>query len=577
MPAVNKQTEHRYKGIPASQGIVIGKAVVLRAEAFVFSAEHIEPERIPEEIDRFYSALKNSAIELQQIIDIAEKEASHVAPILETYLLILTDETVSDSIRRRIQQGFYSAENAVMQEFDAQKQFFTLAKDPILRERAVELDHVKDRLLNGLRNRSISHSDADNSIIVAPSITPTDLMLFNKEGALAFITEVGGIASHASILARSLAIPAVIGVRDIAHLIHNDDLLIIDGNAGLIISNPKPETLAKFQKRKREEEENRRKLGKLATAKAETHDGRAIHLLANIDSIEDVAAAQSAGAEGIGLIRSEYLIIQRQHFPTEDEQLDWYNEIAERMYPCHVTIRAFDVGSDKYAEGLPNEDNPALGVRGIRFLLHRKDIFKLQIKAVLRASKHRNVRLMLPMISTMDELIEAKDYIEKCKSALRKSNIPFDDRMPIGMMIETPAAALMAIDFAALVDFFSIGTNDLTQYTLAADRTNEYVADIFDPFHPAVLRLMKITIDAAKARNIPVGICGEMAGHSAATELLIGLGVDELSVTPPLLLELKKRIRKADFLKSQTVATLALRANSGSEVRKAILKRKGNK
>lgn len=577
MSAANKQTEHRFKGIPASQGIVIGKAVVLRAEAFVFSAEHIEPECIPEEIDRFYSALKNSAIELQQIIDIAEKEASHVAPILETYLLILTDETVSDSIRRRIQQGFYSAENAVMQEFDAQKQFFTLAKDPILRERAVELDHVKDRLLNGLRNRSISHSDAENSIIVAPSITPTDLMLFNKEGALAFITEVGGIASHASILARSLSIPAVIGVRDIAHLIHNDDLLIIDGNAGLIISNPKPETLTKFQKRKREEEENKRKLGKLATAKAETHDGRAIHLLANIDSIEDVAAAQIAGAEGIGLIRSEYLIIQRQHFPTEDEQLDWYNEIAERMYPCHVTIRAFDVGSDKYAEGLPHEDNPALGVRGIRFLLHRKDIFKLQIKAVLRASKHRNVRLMLPMISTMDELIETKEFIEKCKSSLRKSNIPFDDRMPVGMMIETPAAALMAIDFAAQVDFFSIGTNDLTQYTLAADRTNEYVADIFDPFHPAVLRLMKITIDAAKARNIPVGICGEMAGHSAATELLIGLGVDELSVTPPLLLELKKRIRKADSLKSQTIATLALRANSGSEARKAISKGKSKK
>ncbi len=574
MAAANKQTEHRYKGIPASQGIAIGKAVVLRTEAFVFSADHIEPEQIPGEIARFQEALKTGAAELQHIIDIAEREASHVAPILETYLLILTDETVSDSIRRRIQQRFYSAENAVMQEFDAQKQFFTLAKDPVLRERAVELDHVKDRLLNGLRNHSISHSIAENAILIAPSITPTDLMMYSQEGTLGFVTEVGGIASHVSILSRSLSIPAVIGVRDIAHLIHTDDMLIIDGNAGLIICNPKPETLTKYQKRKKEEEENTRKLGKLATAKSETHDGRVIHLLANIDSLEDVDAAQVAGAGGIGLIRSEYLIIKRQHFPSEEEQLEWYNEIAERMYPHQVTIRAFDVGSDKYAEGLPHEDNPALGVRGIRFLLHRKDIFKMQIRAVLRASKHRNVRLMLPMISSIDELLEAKEFIEKCKTSLRKAGIHFDERMPIGMMIETPAAALMANDFAAIVDFFSIGTNDLTQYTLAADRTNEYVADIFDPFHPAVLRLMKMTIDAAIARDIPVGICGEMAGHSAATELLIGLGVNELSVTPPLLLELKKRIRKADYGKSQTIATKALSANSGSDVRKVISKEK---
>ncbi|MBS1538050.1 MAG: phosphoenolpyruvate--protein phosphotransferase [Bacteroidetes bacterium] len=574
MDSASKQTEQRFKGIPASQGIAIGNAFVIRTEAFVFSNEHIEPERIPNEIARFHTALESSAAELQQIIAIAEKEASHVAPILETYLLILTDETASDSIRRRIQRGFYSAESAVMQEFDAQKQFFTLAKDPILRERAVELDHVRDRLLNGLRNRSVSHAEAENTIIVAPSITPTDLMLYNQVGALAFVTEVGGIASHASILARSLSMPAVIGVRNIAHTIHTDDLLIIDGNAGLIIINPKPDTLAKYQKRKLDTEENKRKLGKLVTEKSVTLDGHSVHLLANVDSIEDVTNAQDAGAEGIGLIRSEYLIIQRQHFPTEDEQLAWYNEIAERMYPNHVTLRAFDVGSDKYAEGLPHEDNPALGVRGIRFLLHRKDIFKLQIKAILCASKHRNVRLMLPMIATIDELIETKEFIEKCKSSLRKSNIPFDERMPLGMMIETPAAALMALNFAPHVDFFSIGTNDLTQYTLAADRTNEYVAGIFDPFHPAVLRLMKTAIDAAKASSIPVGICGEIAGHAAATELLIGLGVDELSVTPPLLLELKKRIRKTDFLKAQTLATMALRANSGSEVRKILANRK---
>lgn len=571
MPA-HKTIERRMKGIPASQGICIGKAVVLRAEAFVSTVEHIEPEEIPNEIARFYAALESSATELKHIIDIAEKEAIHVAPILETYLLILTDQTAADSIKRRIQQGYYSAEIAVVQEFDAQKQFFKLAKDPILRERAVELDHVKDRLLDGLRNRSITHSVAAKSIVVSPSITPTDLMMFNQAGALAFITEVGGIASHASILARSLSIPAVIGVRDAAQIIHTDDTLIIDGNAGLIICNPKPETLAKYEKRKLDEEENRRRLGKLATAKAETHDGHAIHLLANIDSLEEVEAARTSGADGIGLVRSEYLIIQRQHFPTEEEQYDWYRQIAERMYPHPVTIRAFDVGSDKYAEGLPHEDNPALGVRGIRFLLHRKDIFKSQIKAVLRASQHRNIRLMLPMIATTEELQQSLELINKCKRQLRKSNTPFDETMPVGIMIETPAAAIMAVDFARIADFFSIGTNDLTQYTLASDRTNEFVAHIFDPFHPAVLRLMKIAIDAAKARNIPVGICGEMAGHAAATELLIGLGVTELSVTPPLLLELKKRIRKSDYLKAQILAVVALGSDSSNEVRKIIAK-----
>lgn len=570
--AVQKNIERRMKGIPASQGICIGKAVVLRAEAFVSSVEHIEPEEIPTEIARFYAALESSATELQHIIEIAEKEANHVAPILETYLLILTDQTASDSIKRRIQQGYYSAEIAVVQEFDAQKQFFKLAKDPILRERAVELDHVKDRLLDGLRNRSITHSVAAKSIVVSPSITPTDLMMFNQAGALAFITEVGGIASHASILARSLSIPAVIGVRDAAQVIHTDDMLIIDGNAGLIICNPKPETLAKYEKRKLDEEENRRKLGKLANLKAETHDGHSIHLLANIDSLEDVEAARNSGADGIGLVRSEYLIIQRQHFPTEEEQYDWYKQIAEQMYPHPVTIRAFDVGSDKYAEGLPHEDNPALGVRGIRFLLHRKDIFKSQIKAVLRASQHRNLRLMLPMIATTEELQESLDLIGKCKRQLRKSNTAFDEHLPVGIMIETPAAAIMAVDFAQKADFFSIGTNDLTQYTLASDRTNEFVAHIFDPFHPAVLRLMKIAIDAAKARNIPVGICGEMAGHSAATELLIGLGVTELSVTPPLLLELKKRIRKSDYLKAQILAVVALGSDSSNDVRKIIAK-----
>jgi phosphotransferase system enzyme I (PtsI) len=564
--------EKRYKGIPASSGIMMGHATVLFNEGLASVNEHISNEKIPEELERFTLALENSAGELQHIIEVAQKEAANVTPILETYLLILMDPSMHDSIRKRIQEG-YSAENAVIQEFDAQKQFFKLAKDPILRERAVELDHVTERLLGGLRNRTIAHEVAAGSIVAGPSITPTDLMLFKKAGALAFITEIGGIASHASILARTLGIPAVIGVREITQKVNNGDLLIVDGYSGMVIVNPKPETLAKYQKKTEQEAENKRKLGKLVKALPETHDGHSIHLLANIDTLDDVDSARLHGAQGIGLVRSEYLIIANQRFPSEEEQFEWYTQIAERMYPLPVTIRAFDVGSDKYAEGLPEEDNPALGVRGMRFLLQRRDIFRDQVKAVLRASQHKNIRLMLPMISTRHELQEALEFIEKCRKSLDKQHIAHDPKMPVGMMIETPAAAIMSAEFARYVQFFSIGTNDLTQYTLAADRVNEHVADIFDPFHPAVLRLMQLTVQSAHNQGITVGICGELAGHAAATELLIGLDIDELSVAPPLLLELKKRIRKTVYSHAQKLASEILPCQCNTEVRRRLRSR----
>lgn len=565
----NQEQERRFKGIPAAPGIIIGEATVLLAYENYLQNETIPPEAVGAELERLAAAMHSSAEEYRHIIEIAQHEEHSVLPILETYLLMLTDALLADAIRQRIMAGF-SAESAVYQEFDAQKQFFANAKDMLLRERAADLDNVRERLLAGLRNCIVSHATAAEKVLIATSVTPTDLMLYRKSGILGFATEVGGIASHTSILARSFAMPAVIGVRGIAHVVKNGETIILDGYAGVLVVNPKTETLLKYRKRQAEEEENRRKLGKLAKVLAETSDGRKIHLHANIDSLEDVDAAMMFGAEGIGLVRTEYLIARQHRFPTEDEQYEWYKEIAERAYPHPITIRAFDVGGDKFAEAVPKEDNPALGLRGVRFLLYKKDIFRSQVRAVLRASVHRNIRLMLPMIATLGEFQAALDFIDSCRTSLAKAEIPFDPATPIGIMIETPAAAVMADEFAKHADFFSIGTNDLTQYTLAADRTNEHITAIFDPFDPAVLRLMRLAVLAAKKWGIPIGICGEIAGHPNATELLVGLGVDELSVTPNSLLVLKKRILRSNAATAEDVAARALGCSDASKVRSLL-------
>jgi phosphotransferase system enzyme I (PtsI) len=561
--------EHHCKGIPASAGIAIAKAVLVQHEPHGIATHTLPPDLIPDEQSRYGRAFKNALKELEATIELANEEARDAVEILETYRVILTDPTLTTAIQTYISTGS-TAEYAVAREFEQRTALFGLATDIMLRDRASEIEHVRDLLLAELSQRRFSHSVAAGSIVVAPSISPTDLIFFNESNIEGLVTEIGGIASHSSILMRSLKIPAVIGVKGIAEKIQPDSIIIVDGYAGEVIINPKPRTLLKYEKRLQQAEEHKKRLGKLAKLPSETRDGRKIRITANIDCPEDAEKAVLGGAEGIGLVRTEYLILQHGGFPDEETQCGWYTEIAERSFPHPVTLRAFDIGSDKQVEGFLKEDNPALGLRGVRFLLKNKDIFKTQVRAVLRASLHKNICLMLPMISGASELREALDIIAECRKSLKKEGIPFDAATPIGIMIETPAAAILAPELAAMVDFFSIGTNDLTQYTLAADRINEYVADIYDPFHPAVLKLLKITLDAAKKRKIPVSICGELAGHAAATELLIGLGVDELSVAPPLLLELKKRVRKANFENAKKLWRAVGRLATGTDVRKKI-------
>ncbi len=569
----NKREKHRkekrFKGIPASSGIVIGKAVILATEAIAIKDTLIPEDRIDAEIERFAHAVQECTHELHRIVTMANDEAPVAAPILEAQLFILNDPTIAEMIAGRIRKC-YHAESAVQEVFDSQQAILRHASDSYLRERAVDLDNVKQRLLNFLTGRNTVTTTQPEGIVITESLTPSDVMLFRKSGMTAFGTETSGITSHAAILARSLGIPSVVGLANICKRISTGSTVIIDGYAGIIIANPLPDTISRYEQRVEDLEHHARKLGKLAHLPSQTSDGRKVHLFANADTPEEIELARASGAEGVGLIRTELQILTHNFVPDEDEQTTFYKELAERAYPLPITLRAFDIGSDKSFGLIANEPNPALGLRGLRFLLKNKAVFMAQLRAILRASCHRNVRLMLPMITTVQEFQKSLQWVEECKAKLKENGEEFDAQMPVGAMIETPAAALIARELGALADFFSIGTNDLTQYTLATDRMNASTTQIYDTFHPAILRLLKMIVDAAHFNNIPVAVCGEFASHAAATELLIGLGIEELSVAPSSLLEVKKRVRKAVFSQTKQLAGESLHCSTGSEVRKFL-------
>ncbi len=535
------------KGIASSPGIEQGKAALIIPEPIVIPSSKIENERIEEEINRFEFAVKSLVDEFTDILNRMKDDKTNVSAIIETNILYLQDPYIQDGIINRIKDR-YSAESAVIQEFDNQRIFFKSAKDALLRERATELDQIKERLLSALKNKCLVYNFPEGTIIIAQSVLPAEVLRFDELKIGGIITEVGGITSHSSILARTFGIPEIIDVKNALSTIKDNDNLIIDGYNGFVVVNPDQNYLERYRTRKAAEEEHKKKLGDLINLDSVTKDGKKITLLANVDFPKDVEAAILVGAEGIGLVRTEHLVISNDKIPDEEEQFRFYNELAERAYPKPVNLRIFDLGSDKYAEGLPKrETNPALGLRGMRFLLHRLDLLETQIKAILRASKNKNVSFMLPMVTTINEVIQVKEIIEKCKRKLAEKNIDFDPNIPIGLMIETPAAAIMSDELAKHCSFFSIGTNDLTQYSLAVDRDNELVSEYFDAFNPAVIRLMEIIVDAAHKNNISVSICGELAGHSAATKTLIDIGIDKLSVPPSLLLELKSRVRDIDL------------------------------
>lgn len=558
------------RGVPSSPGIVLGKTVIIEQQTVFITADKVAPKDIPNEVQRFKDSINKLKDDYKSVIKKAKNETKNIKSLLESNLQIISDKIFFDSVSKRIKSGI-STEHAVIEEIETHKNYFLNSPDTFLKDRAHELDHIKHKLISTLRNQKEIISAQKGSIVIAQFITPDELMKLKEMGVAAVVTEMGGITSHTAILARNFDLTHVIGVKDVCSLIKSNDKVIVDGYSGTVLINPSDIALRVYEEKKKEEESYKKKLGELKHLPAVTKDNFEIKLKANINVAEDIDIMQMVGAEGVGLVRTEYLVISKGKFPDCTEQYEWYKKIADQSYPNPVNFRVFDLGSDKAAEGLPrHEDNPALGFRGIRFLLERKDIFAEQICAILRASQNKNAQLLLPMITTVAELLEAKKIIEDCKLELKEKSIPFDPNMPVGVMVETPAAALISCLIAEHCEFISIGTNDLTQYTLAADRTNEMVTHHYDVFHPAVLKLIKMTINSAKQFNIPVSVCGEFAAHPSATELLVGMGVDELSIAPSVLLETKKRIRKTNYQKAKEKSDEILLCNCIEEIKQKI-------
>ena len=564
--------EIRFHGAGVSPGIGRGKVHVVRDDLDDVARYRIERSQIAHEIGRFEAALIQTRV---QILEMQQKIANSIgakdASIFDAHLLVVEDRTLIDEVLRKLETDLCNVE-WVFQEV-ATKYVETLSKidDPYLRERALDIQDVMKRVIHNLQGKAPKPFLAltEPHILIAHNLTPSDTATMQKERVLGIATDLGSRTSHTAILARSLNIPAVVGLHDVTDKIETGRQVLIDGTNGLVIVDPKPETLSYY-----DELESRRisvvaKLRELRETKSTTRDGRHIVLSANIALPEDVNAVSEFGAEGIGLYRTEFLYLNRQTLPSEDEQYQTYRRVAESVAPNPLIIRTFDLGGDKIAPGTveaSDELNPFLGWRAIRFCLENTAIFKTQLRAILRASVVGNVKVMFPMISGAEELRRAMSILHECRDELRAAGVKTGHAIECGAMIEIPSAAISADILAREVDFFSIGTNDLIQYAIAVDRVNERIAHLYEPTHPAVLRLLKMVAEAAHANDIWVGVCGEMAGDIALVPLLLGLGMDELSVAATLVPRVKRAVQSVTIPESRELLEQALKLHTGSEV-----------
>jgi len=571
MPKTGEEPEVIYEGIPASPGIAIAPVHVIARGFSAPEVYEIEETDVAREQDRFREAIeltKRQLIELQSRLE--DLSGENESGIFEAHVMMIEDRAVVERVLAAIASRGQNAEYAfyaVMQNFlEAMRRI----PDPYLRERTADIEDVAQRVL-----RNFSPDDDprhlgpdDRHILVAYDLAPSDTASMNRRHVLGFATEQGSVNSHTAILARAFGIPAVVGLEGAVIDVMALSPAILDGYAGKLILHPTEETLTRYRKLGEDKARVRSLLDSKRGAATETIDGRAITLSANIEIIEELPLVKRSGAKGIGLYRTEFLLLNGEEMPDENHQEEIYHRIAREMTPHRVIIRTLDAGGDKLpVEPLTEpEPNPFLGWRGVRVSLARPAMFREQVRAILRASAKGKVAVMFPMISGLSEVWRCKEMVRRCMDELDKEKIPFDADMPVGVMIEVPAAALCADMLAPEVDFFSIGTNDLIQYTVAADRVNPHVAELYRPTHPAVVRLIKRTIDAANDHGIWTGICGEMAGDIRLTPLLIGLGVEELSVGPQLVPRVGQAIRSLSFAECAAMADEALRHNRSQGV-----------
>ena len=554
-------------GVGVSGGIAIGFAHLFSHTKLEVAHYVLPKQHIPEEIARFDAAIATTRVELEAMRQhIPLNAPSELAAFLDMHLLILDDSTLSKVPRQLIEAQQCNAEWALKQQADSLIEQFDEIEDAYLRERKTDVIQVVERVLKALLGHP-SHVPsptglAQNGILVAHDLSPADMIIFKRQPFAAFITDVGGSTSHTAILARSLNIPSVMALHHARPLIRENELLIVDGEQGVVIVNPDKQVLAEYKLRQSQWEIEKQKLKRLRTTRAATLDGTAIELHANIELPQDVAQVKANGATGIGLFRSEFLFLNRNGLPDEEEQFLAYRKVAEDMRGAVVTIRTLDLGADKQINGVEsNSANPALGLRAIRLCLAEPQLFHAQLRAILRASHYGNVRLMIPMLSSIPEVLQSLHLIKIAKQSLTDDGIPFDDNIQIGGMIEIPAAALTARAFAEKLDFLSIGTNDLIQYTLAIDRTDDSVSHLYDPMHPAVLQLIAHTIKTASQMGVPVSVCGEMAGDAAFTRMLLGFGLRTFSMHPTNLLSVKQKVLKSDIPSLEALAAKMLKVH----------------
>ena len=567
-----ERQEIRFEGAGVSPGMACGKIHVVRDDLDDVPRYRIAPSQVPDEIGRFETALiqtRMQILEMQQRI--AESIGAKDAAIFDAHLLVVEDRTLIDEVLRKLETELCNVEWVFQEVATRYAETLNKIDDPYLRERALDIQDVTKRVVRNLQGKAPKTFLAlsESHILVAHNLTPSDTASMNRANVLGIATDLGSRTSHAAILARSLNIPAVVGLHDITAKLETGQHVLVDGSDGLLIVNPAPETIAHYA-----ELESRRarvvaQLKELRTTRSTTRDGRHIVLSANIELPEDVEAVAANGAEGIGLYRTEFLYLNRTTLPTEDEQFETYRKVAERVRPDPLIIRTFDLGGDKLAPGtvdITDELNPFLGWRAIRLCLENIDIFKTQLRAILRASAVGNIKIMFPMISRLEELRGAKAVLAECHQELRRSGVPLDEEIEVGAMIEIPSAAICANVLATEVDFFSIGTNDLIQYTLAVDRVNEKIAHLYEPTHPAILRLLKMIAEAAHAHHIWVGVCGEMAGDVALVPLLLGLGMDELSAGATSVPRVKRAVQSLALPECRELVEETLKLNTSSEI-----------
>lgn len=559
--------EKIYKGIPASHGISISKAYLYTRRQVSISHHEISESETEKEIEQFRNALEISQKELNKIYTLSvERIGEANSRIFQAQLDILNDKIFIDTVFNRIKKEKRTSGFVFHDEISKLANVLLSAKDDYLKERYSDIIDVKNRVIRNMKREKLVSKVDENAIIFAHELTPADTILFSKRKVQGYATDTGGTTSHTAIISRALRIPAVVGMKVISKHVLTGDTVIIDGYEGTVILNPKEETIEIYKEKLSKHKLEQTKFEKYVDLPCQTLDKKKIEITSNIDFVEEVDFIQNCGHCGIGLYRTEHLFIAKGEFPTEAEQIEEYTHIANVTFPKNVTIRTFDLGGDKVLPTAIKESNPNLGWRGIRICLDREDIFKTQLRAILLSSAKKNIKIMYPMISSLDEVRKAKRILSEVKTELKNRGADFDKDIKVGIMVEVPSAFMLADEFAKEVDFFSVGTNDLTQYLLAVDRGNELISGMYQQLHPAVLRALNWTIEKAHSNKIKVSICGELGSMLLAIPILVGMGIDEISVNPSVFPEIKQIVRGIHYSEARALVEKILILSTEAEI-----------